>query len=156
MKSRVLVAVRVAVPPKEAFDKFTREIAAWWRPNALFRFTDGPSGRLAFEPGAGGRLIETGDDGTVFEIGRIRVWEPPARLVVGWRQASFAAGQETELHVRFDPLGGGTRVTVEHWGWDTIPPGHAARHGFPLDVFQLRLAEWWQALLASWKARAES
>ena len=36
---------------------------------------------------------------------------------------------------------------VEHLGWDTIPPQHAARHGFPLATFQLRFAEWWQTLL---------
>ena len=151
MPSRVLVALRVAASPDEAFERFTGEIGAWWRPSALFQFTAGKSGRLAFESGAGGRLIESYDDGTVFEIGRIRVWEPPTRLVLGWRQASFAHGQETELHVRFDAIGAETRVTVEHFGWDAIPQRHAARHGFPLGVFQLRLAEWWQALLASYE-----
>ena len=151
MPSRVLVALRVAASPDEAFEKFTGEIGAWWRPSALFPFTAGKSGRLAFESGAGGRLIESYDDGTVFEIGRIRVWEPPTRLVLGWRQASFADDLETELHVRFDAIGAETRVTVEHFGWDAIPQRHAARHGFPLGVFQLRLAEWWQALLASYE-----
>jgi uncharacterized protein YndB with AHSA1/START domain len=86
-------------------------------------------------------------------VGRIRAWEPPRRLVLSWRQASFAADQETELHVRFDdvedPAGAAaqTRVVVEHFGWDGIPREHAARHGFPLATFQLRFAEWWQALL---------
>ena len=41
-------------------------------------------------------------------------------------------------------------------GWDAIPQRHAARHGFPLDVFQLRHAEWWQALLASYKKQLGS
>ncbi len=74
--------------------------------------------------------------------------------MLSWRHASFAADQETELHVRFDEVDDGpagstaqTRVTVEHFGWDAIPPEHAARHGFPLATFQLRFAEWWQALL---------
>jgi len=44
-------------------------------------------------------------------------------------------------------------VTVEHFGWDAIPQDHAARHGFPLNAFQQRLAEWWQALLRSLSAR---
>jgi hypothetical protein len=34
-----------------------------------------------------------------------------------------------------------------------VPQGHAARHGFPLGVFQARHAEWWQALLASLRQR---
>lgn len=152
MRSRVVVAVRVGVAADVAFEKFTREIGEWWRPNALFPFTVGKSGRLRMEPRVGGLLVEAYDDGTELEIGRIKVWEPPTRLVVGWRHASFAQDQDTELHVRFDALGAETRVTVEHYGWDSIPQRHAARHGFPLHAFQQRLAEWWQALLASYRA----
>jgi uncharacterized protein YndB with AHSA1/START domain len=151
--SRVLVALRVPVPAARAFAAFTEQIGDWWQPNGLFQFTDGRDGTLAFEPGPDGRLVETYPDGTSFVVGHIRAWEPPRRLVVSWRHASFAPGQETELHVRFDdvedPAGAGaqTRVVVEHFGWDRIPAEHAARHGFPLATFQLRFAEWWQALL---------
>jgi uncharacterized protein YndB with AHSA1/START domain len=86
-------------------------------------------------------------------VGHVRVWEPPHRLVLSWRHATFEDDQETELHVRFDAVdssdgaGAETRITVEHYGWDTIPAEHAARHGFPLPTFQLRYAEWWQGLL---------
>ena len=153
--SRVLVALRVPVPAARAFAAFTEQIAEWWQPNGLFQFTAGRTGDLAFEPGPDGRLVETYPDGSSFVIGHIRTWDPPRRLVLSWRHASFAADQETELHVRFDdaedPAGAGaqTRVTVEHFGWDTIPTEHAARHGFPLGTFQLRFAQWWQALLAA-------
>ena len=51
------------------------------------------------------------------------------------------------MAVRFDPVATGTRVTVEHFGWDSIPQEHAARHRFPLVAFQQREAEWWQDLL---------
>jgi uncharacterized protein YndB with AHSA1/START domain len=108
---------------------------------------------LSFEPGANGRLVETYEDGTTFVIGEVRVWDPPRRLVVTWRQASFAPDQSTELHVRFEPAGEQTKVTVEHFGWDTIPQHHAARHGFPLATFQLRFAEWWQQLLRNLRDR---
>jgi len=152
--SRVLVALRVPVPAARAFAAFTTQISEWWQPNDLFQFTVGRSGTLAFEPGPGGRLVETYADGSSFVIGQVRAWDPPHRLVLSWRHASFAPDQETELHVRFDevddvPAGSAaqTRVTVEHFGWDGIPPEHAARHGFPLATFQLRFAEWWQTLL---------
>lgn len=158
--SRVLVALRVPVPAARAFTAFTAEIATWWQPNGLFPFTEGRTGTLAFEPGPDGRLVETYGDGSSFVVGHIRTWEPPHRLVLSWRQASFAPDQETELHVRFDevdddptgpadPAGSTvqTRVTVEHVGWDRIPREHAARHGFPLPTFQLRFAEWWRDML---------
>jgi hypothetical protein len=53
------------------------------------------------------------------------------------------------VHVGFEPVAEGSRVVVEHLGWDAIPPEHAARHGLPLFVFQQRLADWWRDLLAS-------
>lgn len=88
-------------------------------------------------------------DGGQFEVGNVRVWDPPARLVLSWRAASFPPDRETEVHVRFEDVAGGTRVVVEHLGWDGIPREHAARHGFPLLPFQQRLAEWWRVLLDS-------
>ena len=145
--SRVLVSLRVEATPARAFSAFTDEIGQWWRPNGLFQFSDGRRGTLAFEPGARGRLVETYPEGDSFVIGDVRVWEPPHRLVLSWRHASFAPGQETELHVRFERAGRQTKVTVEHFGWDAIPAEHAARHGFPLPMFQLRFAEWWRAML---------
>lgn len=152
MTSRIMVAMRVPATPERAFDAFTREIALWWRPNDLFRFTPRSPGVLAFEPGEGGRLTETLPSGKVFEIGRIRAWEPPHRLVFGWRQATFTPEQDTEVEVRFEAVGEETRVTVEHRGWDRTPAEHAAKHGFPNAVFQLRHAEWWRALLMVYRA----
>jgi len=145
--SRVLVALRVNATPDRAFAAFTDEIGQWWRPNGLFQFTVGRSGALAFEPGPAGRLVETYDDGTSFVVGEVLAWDPPHHLALGWRSASFAPDQNTELRVRFEPVGAQTRVEVEHLGWDAIPQDHAARHGFPLPPFQLRFAEWWQELL---------
>jgi uncharacterized protein YndB with AHSA1/START domain len=147
--SRVLVALRIAAPPARVFEAFTAEIGQWWRPSALFPSSRQSPGRLAIEPGVGGRVTETHDDGEVIEIGRIRVWEPPDRLVFTWRPTSFGPGQETEVRVGFEPVAAGSRVVVEHLGWDAIPPEHVARHGFPLFAFQQRLAEWWSELLDS-------
>lgn len=149
MTSRVLVALRIAAPPARVFEAFTAEIGEWWRPNGLFLSSRSPAGRLAIEPGVGGRITETHDDGEVVEIGRIRVWEPPDRLAFTWRPASFRRDQETEVHVGFEAVAEGSRVVVEHFGWGGIPQEHAARHGFPLLAFQERLAEWWRDLLDS-------
>jgi uncharacterized protein YndB with AHSA1/START domain len=154
MTSHVLVSLRVEATPARAFEVFTREIGAWWQPNSLFRFTRKSLGQLKFEPGLGGRLIEILPDGEIFEIGRITAWEPGSRLAFTWRQETFAPRQLTQVEVRFEPVGHETRVKVEHYGWDTIPPEHVARHHFPDAIFLQRHAEWWQALLSSYKSRA--
>lgn len=150
MSAKVMVALRIKAPPLRVFEVFTADIGAWWRPNALFSFTPRSPGVLAFEEtGQGARLVERLPSGKVFEIGAVRVWNPGERLVFGWRQASFAPGMDTEVEVRFEPVGDETRVTVEHRGWDTVPIEHVARHRFPDAVFLQRHAEWWRALLDS-------
>lgn len=152
MTSRVYVALRVKAAPERAFDAFVQEIGAWWRPNGLFQTTPRAPGVLAFEPGDGGRLTEKLESGKVFEIGRIAVWEPPSRLVFTWRQANFPPELHTEVEVRFEAVGEGeTRVSVEHRGFDQVPAGSAARHGFPDEALLMRLAEWWRGLLTSYR-----
>ena len=127
MTSKVYVALRVKAPPERAFAAFVDEIGAWWRPNSLFQTTPRAPGVLAFEPGEGGRLTETLANGKVFEIGRITAWEPPARLVFSWRQATFPPDLHTEVEVRFEPVGEETRVSVEHRGFDRVPAGDGSR-----------------------------
>jgi len=146
--SKVYVALRVKATPQRAFAAFVDEIGAWWRPSVLFQTTPRP-GRLSFEPGEGGRLIETREGGKVFEIGRIRVWEPPHRLVFAWRQASFPLDLHTEVEVAFQAVGEETRVSVEHRGFDQVPAGNAARHRFPDEVLLMRLADYWRSQLAA-------
>lgn len=159
MTSKVYVALRVKATPERAFAAFVDEIGAWWRPNPLFQTTPRP-GRLSFEfphgrGGEGGRLIETREGDKVFEIGRIRVWEPPVRLVFSWRQANFPLDLHTEVEVAFQAVGDETRVSVEHRGFDRVPRESAARHGFPDQLLLMRLADFWRAQIASVGQRVE-
>ncbi len=149
MTSKVFLAIRVQAAPRRAFDLFVGEIGQWWRPNVLFQTTPRAPGRLAFEAGEGGRLTETLANGKIFEIGRIAVWEPPSRLVFSYRQANFPPDLQTEVEVRFEAFGEETRVSVEHRGFDRVPVGSAARHGFPDQILLMRLADFWRAHLAS-------
>lgn len=153
MSAAVIVSLRIAAPPLRVFEVFTQEISVWWRPHTLFQLTPRGDGELRFEGGEGGRLVSALPNGKAFEIGRITAWVPGEKLAFTWRQASFAPDQLTHVEVRFEPAGDETRVTVEHRGWDAIPQEHAARHGFPLGVFQMRQAEHWRALLNALTAR---
>jgi uncharacterized protein YndB with AHSA1/START domain len=150
--SKVYVALRVKATPERAFAAFVDEIGDWWRPNTLFQTTPRP-GVLSFEPGQDGRLIETRAGGKVFEIGRIITWEPPRKLIFSWRQASFPVDLHTEVEVRFEPVGGETRVSIEHRGFDQVPAESAARHRFPDQVLLMRLADFWRDQITAVRER---
>jgi uncharacterized protein YndB with AHSA1/START domain len=153
MSSLVFIALRVPADPARTFAAFTREISLWWRPDPLFQITARGDGKLEFEPGVGGRLVTRFEDGEVFEIGRISVWEPGRRVVFTWRQASFAAELSTEVEARFEQVGEETRVSIEHRAWDTIPRRNAARHGFPEYFTLQRVADWWRRSLGALGAK---
>lgn len=117
----VTVSVEVSVEPGTAFDIFTAEIGRWWRPGPINWYDAWRAVGTSIEPGVGGRWLEIYDEdaGDVLEIGRILVWEPGARLVLLYRDGGHAL-DGTEIEVRFDAVENGTRVTLEHRGWERI------------------------------------
>ncbi|WP_112240029.1 SRPBCC domain-containing protein [Kribbella monticola] len=115
-------AVEVPLDPVTAFTVFTADIGTWWKRGTRY-WNDAERGQeLRFEAEVGGRLIEVHDldSGEGFEIGRVLVWEPGQRLVFTWRQGDWGDAESTDVEVRFEPVGSGTRVTVEHGGWDRV------------------------------------
>lgn len=149
MSASVLVSLRIEAPPDAVFDAFVNDIALWWKPSALFQLTPRGDGELKFEPGEGGCLVAALANGKAFEVGRITDWAPPHLIAFTWRQATFAPEQNTRVEVRFEAAGSGTRVSVTHHGWDSIPAEHASRHGFPLAIFQRHQGAQWRAALAA-------
>jgi uncharacterized protein YndB with AHSA1/START domain len=151
------VTALVAVEPRVAFEVFTREIDQWWRRGPRFRFDGRKEGKLRFEGEAGGRLVESFDDGSApFEVGRVLVWEPGARLVFEWRTQKFRPGEVTEVDVRFEPSASGTRVTLEHRGWDALAAEHPVRHGLTGRAFSTMIGLWWGDLLTSLRAYVQA
>jgi hypothetical protein len=124
----VTATVEVAVNPFTAFAIFTEEIGRWWRPGPINWNDSRRAVGMRFEPGVGGRWIEVHDEATGegFECGRILVWEPGARLVFLYRDAGHEI-DDTEVEVRFEAIDGGTKVTLEHRGWDKVLLDIAAR-----------------------------
>jgi len=142
----VTVSTIVAVDPATAFAIFTSEIATWWKPKVPGLFRPGRNGTLKFDSG---RLLEIDSHGEPFEIGRVLAWEPARRLIVEWRQEGFDPGDRTEVEVRFEAAPAGTRVTVQHRGWDALAANHAARHGYTGSAFTSMIGlRWADALTA--------
>jgi uncharacterized protein YndB with AHSA1/START domain len=152
---RVRVTTFVAVPPGEAFEIFTREIDRWWGRGPRFRFAGEADGHLRFEDTSPRRLVQAFDDGTPpFVVGEVLAWEPGARLLLEWRLANFAPGEVTQVEVRFEASGEGTRVALEHRGFAALRPDHPVRHGQSGQAFTDRIGLWWADLLGSFRERA--
>jgi len=150
----VRVTSRVEVDPGTAFRVFTEDVDAWWRAGPRFRWHPERGSTLRFEGGEGGHFVEVYADGQRFEVGRIRVWDPPRRLVFGFRARNFAPGESTEVEVRFEARGDATDVTVVHSGFAALRADHPVRHGLGGGAFENMMGSFWADLLTSARRHA--
>jgi uncharacterized protein YndB with AHSA1/START domain len=107
--------VLVDFAPAEAFELFTTRVASWW-PTTTHSYGGDKVKEVVFEPFVGGSLYEVTDEGTA-PWGRIMAWDPPHRLVLEWLIGNCAG---TEVEVQFSPEGPGSRIELEHRGWDRV------------------------------------
>jgi uncharacterized protein YndB with AHSA1/START domain len=132
----------VACDVETAFQTFTEDIAKWW-PTQTHSITDNPE-TVVFESAAGGRVYERTPTGKECDWARILVYEPPHRVVLEW--LVNPAVPPTEVEVRFMPDGEGTRVELEHRGWER-----------DADTGEARRAEYnsgWPGILEKYRAAA--
>jgi uncharacterized protein YndB with AHSA1/START domain len=108
----------VKCSPERAFEVFTRELGTWW-PLGTHSIGGDTITEVVFEEHVGGRIYERHADGGEGEWGRVLAWDPPTRFVMTWYPGSDAT-KATELEVRFAPEGEGTRVDLEHRGWEIL------------------------------------
>jgi uncharacterized protein YndB with AHSA1/START domain len=110
-------SVVVAAPLERAFEVFTERITAWW-PLATHSIGADKAESVDFEGRVGGRLVEQIAGGEEASWATITAWEPPTRIAMRWHVNP--ENPETEIEVRFQPEGDGTRVDLEHRGWDAF------------------------------------
>ncbi len=102
-------SVLLALPPAQSFELFTSQIGLWWPPDR--RHLNDPNSQLFLL--ADGRFYERANNGMELDLGRVRLWESPQRIVLDFYMGTDAA-HPTEVEIRFDPEGDGTRVSVNH------------------------------------------
>jgi uncharacterized protein YndB with AHSA1/START domain len=131
--SAVRHSVSVPIERERAFKLFTEDIGTWW-PSEDYKISEGPITEV-FEPREGGRWYELAEDGSECTVSTILVWEPPARLVMTWQltpEWNFEPDLEraTKVEVLFeDEEGGGTRLTLEHRGFEAYGESGAKMRG---------------------------
>ena len=122
MNATVMDAIRQSVvvrtTPERAFEVFTAEIGTWWPLDEVHSRLDDPA-TAVIEPHAGGRVYERATTGEEAAWGEVLEWQPPHRLVLAWKP-NDTPHPPTEVEVRFTAEGGGTRVDLEHRGWERL------------------------------------
>ena len=111
----------VPAPPERAFAVFTDRFDSWWPRSHSIGGSE--LAEAVVEPRAGGRWYERGADGSETDWGEVLAWEPPHRLILSWRIGGDWAldpdpAHASEIEVPFAPEGDGTRVAVEHRGFE--------------------------------------
>lgn len=119
--------ITVDAPLETAFETFTKRMGDWWPGEPHTVFEDRVA--VVVDERVGGRVYERAADGQEADWADVIAWEPPRRLVLRWRVNPERG--PTEVEVRFSPDGGGTRVDLEHRGWDQVgdPEGRARYDG---------------------------
>jgi uncharacterized protein YndB with AHSA1/START domain len=103
------LTVLLPLAPAQAFELFTTQITAWWPPDR--RHLNDADSQLFLR--ASGRFFERAGNGTELDLGRVRLWDPPRRIVLDFYVGTDAA-HPTEVDIRFEAEGDGTRVSVNH------------------------------------------
>jgi uncharacterized protein YndB with AHSA1/START domain len=116
--------VTVDCSVEEAFRVFTADAASWWpvETHSINVEVDD----IVFEHEVGGAVYEVGANGERGHWATVLEWEPPRRLVLAWNILD-REGDATEVEVRFAPEGNGTRVELEHRGWENVEAEAAAK-----------------------------
>jgi uncharacterized protein YndB with AHSA1/START domain len=113
-------AVRIPLPPSDAFTLFTDGIGGWWPLDEGYSYGGDRAREIHLDPRVGGRFFERFVDGDELEVGRVTLCDPPHRIVFTWRDPDWAG--ETEVDVTFAAEFDGTSVSLTHRGFDRLGP----------------------------------
>jgi uncharacterized protein YndB with AHSA1/START domain len=110
-------SVTVGCTVEEAFRVFTTAAASWWPVDG--HSIHGAVSEIVIEPFQGGEVYEVSHTGERGHWATVLQWDPPHRLVLAWNIRG-ADDEPTEVDVRFSDDGSGTRVDLEHRGWERL------------------------------------
>ena len=112
--------VTVDCTVEEAFRVFTADALSWWpvESHSIHQTVS----EIVFEPQVGGQVYEVSESGERGYWATVLQWDPPNRLVLAWN-VRRAEEEPTEVEVRFLPDDAGTRLELEHRGWERLAEG---------------------------------
>jgi uncharacterized protein YndB with AHSA1/START domain len=100
-----------------AFTVWTEGIDSWWPTDHTVSAE--PGLRVVLEGRVGGRVYERTATGVEHDWGEVTVWEPPSRLAYTWFLRADRA-DATDVEITFAATAAGTRIDIEHRGWERL------------------------------------
>ena len=140
-------SITVEADPESAFRVFTDGIARWW-PLETHSVHERETETVVLEAKVGGRFYERSSSGAAAAWGEVLECDPPRLLRFTWHPGYEAGAPATEVEVRFAPDGNGTRVELEHRGWERLGEGALEK--------QRGYDEGWDRVLARYAAATTS
>ena len=115
-------SVLVPLSPEAAFELFADRFGDWW-PKDSHHISDTPTATGVLEVREGGRFYERAEDGSECDWGFVREVERPERLLLAWHltpewKFDPDPAKATEVEVTFSAENEGTKVTLEHRGFE--------------------------------------
>lgn len=142
----VAKTLHVELSPEAAFDLFVNRMGDWW-PLATHSVAEDLAVGVRVDARVGGAIREVTSDGAEHEWGVISVFEPGSHFRCLWRPGS-PADLATEVDLRFEAAGSGTRITLVHSGWEARgDDARRVRDGYESG---------WDVVLAPFVARASA
>jgi uncharacterized protein YndB with AHSA1/START domain len=136
-------SIKVNRSPEASFRVFCEEIGRWWPKGPSFCGKE--LADMIIEGHIGGRFYERYADGTEYQIGEVTAYQPPSLLAFTWRAPSWDV--RTQVEVRFTAEAGGTRVELDHSGWDQDVKTRAAHKSY---------ANGWDMILRLYESRVNA
>jgi len=113
----LIVEFTVAKSVAHAFDTWVNRPSLWWPKSHTVNRAEDLA--IIFEGRPGGRIYERTRDGIECDWGEVRAWEPPHRVAYSWH-LFFDPVEATQVEVTFVETDEGTRVRIEHAGWERL------------------------------------
>ena len=115
-------SVLVPLEPASAFELFTERFGDWW-PKDSHHILEDTAADAVLEPREGGRWYERSQSGEECDWGRVLALDPPRRILLAWQltpewKFDPDPAKATEVEVLFSAEEDGTRVTLEHRGFE--------------------------------------
>ena len=116
-------SIIVNCSPETSFKVFCDDMSQWW-PGGF----GGKDAKVFLDGRVGGRFFERRSDGSEYQIGKVTSYQPPSFVAFTFRAPSWDV--DTQVEIRFTADGGGTRVELEHSGWDQDAKTRDARNSY--------------------------